>query len=682
MNPIHRWLPQSWQSALKGAIDWSDRACRERNAFRALQLYPLEAWPACTTRAPGLDAWLAAREHVRHALAWALGTPRDSVHDAPGGKSAGTSERPRYTIEKVVLETLPGLHVAASLYVPKVRPGHVPCVLYLNGHWPSLDGAKTGYQDRYLWYPAHGFALLVLDPLQFGEVPGIHQGTNRLNMWHWLSLGYTPAGIEVWNAMRAIDWLQTRPEIDPTRIGVTGISGGGVMTQYLAALDERVKVAAASCSTYTIADQLRKRLVPGQCDCTFFPNVFGLDFPDVLALVAPRPLLILGGRKDPIFPPSGFRAAYRQAREVYDLYPQSHSDGPRIQLVESGAGHTDPPHFLEATRRWMARWLGMAERISDDAFTEASPPPEAPTALRCLERPPARALNYSVHDAWIRPSRPAVPASRQAWTDRASVVREALRTRVFGWVPGTPPPFAPRKLIGSGGFAGTLARYGRWEIQTEAGVRVALDLVEPRQAGSAHGILVWVRRAADHVGFPDLDELLPLFPEWVVAAVSPRLSERPLPAARCAEIERSAALVGRTVAAMQVWDVLRAAQWVRERVGATQSPVIVYGRGDAALIALVTGVVDEKVGHVVVADPPCSFRTAPPLLTLWRDADVPELGGLIAPRRLTFVPELPPAFEVTRELFKLGGAAESLQVEPSLVEAVMAASEPPAGPGV
>ena len=114
-------------------------------------------------------------------------------------------------------------------------------------------------------------------------------------MWRWLSLGYTPAGTEVWNAMRAIDYLETRSEVDAKRIGVTGISGGGAITWYLAAVDERVAAAAPVCSTYTFGSQAQHWRAFGQCDCIYFHNTYGWDFPMVAALIAPRPLL-MGGK--------------------------------------------------------------------------------------------------------------------------------------------------------------------------------------------------------------------------------------------------------------------------------------------------------------------------------------------------------------------------------------------------
>ena len=86
------------------------------------------------------------------------------------------------------------------------------------------------FQHHGIWFARHGYVCLIIDTIEFGEISGIHHGTHDLGMWYWLSLGYTPAGPEVWNAIRALDYLESRPEVDPRRIALTGISGGGAMT--------------------------------------------------------------------------------------------------------------------------------------------------------------------------------------------------------------------------------------------------------------------------------------------------------------------------------------------------------------------------------------------------------------------------------------------------------------------
>ena len=111
---------------------------------------------------------------------------------------------------------------------------------------------------------------------------------------------------EVWNAIRAIDYLETRKEVDAGRIAMTGISGGGAITWYTAAMDERVKVAAPVCATWTVEQQVLLDHVRGNCDCIFFHNTFQADLPAAGALIAPRPLKIINATRDVVFPPGCF----------------------------------------------------------------------------------------------------------------------------------------------------------------------------------------------------------------------------------------------------------------------------------------------------------------------------------------------------------------------------------------
>ncbi|MDY0149080.1 MAG: acetylxylan esterase [Kiritimatiellia bacterium] len=581
----------------------------------------------------------------------------------------GTTEHSGYRMERIVFESAPGLCVTANFYRPANCHAPVPCILYLCGHLPLLDGAKVGYQDRYLWYPANGFALLVVDPLGFGEIPGVHPGTQRLNQWNWLSRGYTPAGVEVWNAMRALDWLATRPEVDSSRIGVTGISGGGVMAQYLAALDDRVTAVAASCSTFTFGNQAARGLVQRQCDCTFYPNVFGLDFPEVLALIAPRPLLILGGRRDPIFPPSGFRAAFRRAQTIYDMLREGHEAEPRIRLIESGEGHTDPPQFLGETRRWMCRWLGVR---ASSLPGKPSPLPEHPAALRCLTQTPIAAVNDHVQDMWIPRPILDVPQSSTAWKYRRAHLQDVLRMRIFRWFPPAQIPFRTRPVMAKGGYAGTFADYQEYEYTTEGVARVRVRLLMPKGKSAPAPVVIWIKRPKELVDFPDIDEFHSLLHTHVVAILTPRLVEKAMTAREHAEIERMAALTGRSILSLHVWDVLRTIQWLKCDREIFASSVSVIGAGSAGLAGLYAAVLYPAIDHVLLRAPPSSHEEGPPLPTILRDTDINEVAGMVAPRRLSLLACRPEEFAVTRSIFEVVGAANAFGHFPSVSSALRA----------
>src|SRR5262249_48940537 len=151
----------------------------------------------------------------------------------------GTIEHERVLIEKLHYQSRPGLYVTANLYRPREPRGRLPAVLYVCGHsGRGRDGNKTAYQDHGMWFATNGHICLILDTLQLGAAPGIHHGTYREGRGWWQALGYTPAGAECWNGIRGIDYLASRPDVDPEHIAVTGISGGGASTIWIAAADE------------------------------------------------------------------------------------------------------------------------------------------------------------------------------------------------------------------------------------------------------------------------------------------------------------------------------------------------------------------------------------------------------------------------------------------------------------
>lgn len=618
--------------------------------------------------------WQHDRIVFRHQLAWMLGLSERYAYGKIVVNIVGSLQYELYTIQKLIFQTLPGLYVTANFYLPHDRPAQLPCVIYLNGHLLSLDGAKTGFQDRYLWYPVNGFALLVIDPTGFGEIPGVHPGMCKLNKWHWLSLGYTPAGVEVWNAMRAIDWLQTCPEIDSSRIGVTGISGGGVMTQFLAALDDRVAVVAASCSTYTIGTQVTMGLIPEQCDCTFYPNVFQIDFPEVLALIAPRPLLILGGRKDPIFPPAGFREAFMRTRRIYDLYHDAENDKSNIKLVESGEGHIDPPHFLSETRKWMCKWLRDFDTY-DSPLEVQSPKPESSELLRCTSVIPQSAINSTIDDHWIHYPPIYHPFSLEEWSHRKDKLLDILRLRVFGWFPKHQIPYNTKRLIASGGHLADLADFGDYHFDSEDGLPVNACLITPKGKIGPFPCIIWVKGSSEHVTFPDLDEFYPFFRTHIIVILTPRFTFPLLSASIYARIERTAALIGRSITAMRIWDLLRTVSWVTYDRNLQPSEITVYGCGEQGIVGLYAALFDSTICHIVLRNPLVSHLDGPAIPTILRDTDIPEIASLLAPRRLTILSHCKESFEFTQSIYALNGADWALNYVSSLVDGILVNSE-------
>ena len=615
-----------------------------------------------------LDDWKRKRDELRRQLLDMLGLDPQPKRTPLKAQITGRLERDAYRIENVVFQSLPGLYVTGNLYVPKGAAKPLPTVLYLCGHSPHPLGAKFQYQDRAIWFASHGFVCFVLDTLEFGEVAGIHHGTHDLNMWNWLSLGYTPAGVEVWNAIRALDYLETRSEVDARHIGLTGISGGGAMTWYTAAVDERIAAAAPVCSTFTWGSQSEHWLARGQCDCIYYHNTYIWDFPVVAALIAPRPLLILSGQKDTIFPPDGYHAVFQRGKKVYELYAGADAKSDRIREVDDDVAHSDPPLFLREARQWMQRWL-KGDSMSL-ALETNSPPKETAEALASLSRIPQDTINFHVQNQFTAPVSLKKPASRTAWEQRRERLMSQLKEKTFRWFPVEKIPFETKVSKNTGGWH---VRYGYADykdcsFQIEAGVRIRAQVLTPKNSGAP--LLIYVRRAADSFYGSDVDELLPLMGRYTVLTLNPRLTEQSMSPADYADVERSAVWVGRTIAAMQVWDILRAVQWAISEEKIPAASISIYGKGEMGIVALYASLFDERIQQVILSDPPGSHWQGPALLNALRVTDIPEVAGALAPRRLVSLTNYPESFEHTRAIYRIQRASNQLAQSPSLPEAL------------
>ena len=143
-------------------------------------------------------------------------------------------------IEKLHFQSRPGLYVTGNLYRPKTSTGRLPAILYVCGHLSKgRDGCKTAFQEHGMWFANNGYVCIILDTLQLGEIPGIHHGTAPPAAAGGGTRSATPPPpSNAGTASAPSITLTTRPDVDPAKIGVTGISGGGAATFWIAAADD------------------------------------------------------------------------------------------------------------------------------------------------------------------------------------------------------------------------------------------------------------------------------------------------------------------------------------------------------------------------------------------------------------------------------------------------------------
>lgn len=372
------------------------------------------------------ERWQALREEEHAALWNDLGLEGLELGGPLEVKVTGTVEHDGVIVEKLHFQSLPGLYVTGNLYLPKERTGKLPAILYLCGHGrvakDGVDyGNKVHYQHHGIGFAKHGFACLAIDTIQLGEIAGVHHGTHNLKLWDWVDRGYTPAGMEAWNAMRAIDLLVADERIDGDRIGVTGRSGGGAYSWWTAALDERVKVAAPVAGITDLQDHVVDNCVAGHCDCMYFVNRRGVDYSRAAALVAPRPLLLVNTDRDPIFPLAGVK---RTIEPIFDLYELA---GNRKDVdVAFGAGaHVDTPEIQLPVLRLMLAHLqpDFAGEVSVDAFGAK---PFEPEQLKVFETIPEDEIVTTIHERQLPAAALPTTLTGGEWADRTVTITEFL----------------------------------------------------------------------------------------------------------------------------------------------------------------------------------------------------------------------------------------------------------------
>ncbi|HXG61134.1 MAG TPA: prolyl oligopeptidase family serine peptidase [Planctomycetota bacterium] len=535
-----------------------------------------------------------------------------------------------YTIEKLHFQSRPGLYVTGNLYLPRPASGRHPAILYLCGHSNrGRDGNKAAYQDHGIWFALHGYVCLTLDTLQLGEVAGIHHGTYREGRWWWHSAGYTPAGVECWNGIRGLDYLVSRPEVDPTRIGVTGISGGGAATFWISAADERVRAAAPVSGMADLVYYVGEDGVNGHCDCMFLYNTARWNWTTIAALISPRPLLFANSDQDPIFPMSANERVINRLETLYARF----GAGDRVEAVVSIGGHAYRRDLRRAIFEFFNRHLKQDARPVEDPDAGFGPDGKhrhAGRELRVFPEDsdlPRDSLNARADEIFPVLSRPEAPAPGGFEPWRARLVSE-IRKRVFAGLPEDP---APGRIPGAPGVGPSVA-----DLPGAASAPPWMVVLNPDEP--AGELPSWAR---------------PLVGGAAARVVAPRRGwTRKNPPNT---VERSYVLLGTTVDAERVWDV-------RAALRADGRSWRLAGRGPAGILAAYAALLEpERAAAVTLVEPPASHREGPHFLGVLRALDIPDALGALAPRPLTLAGARDPAFDRTLEIYRAAGAEDRIE---------------------
>jgi cephalosporin-C deacetylase-like acetyl esterase len=541
----------------------------------------------------------------------------------PPVQKMGTIEADDYVVEKLAYESFSGYFVPALLYKPRRITSPRPGVLSPCGH--STNGkAASAYQILHINLAKRGYVVLTHDPVGQGERSQFWdagRGRSRINLScgeHAVLgnplylLGTSLARYRIWDGMRGLDYLTSRAEVDPKRIGCVGNSGGGTLTAYIAALDPRVTVAAIGCYITTLRRRMGNRI---QEDPSADPeqDIFGfvaegIDHAGLLALRVPRPTLLGAARFD-FFPIEGARETFAEANRLYEVA----GAGDRIAMAEAAERHGLTLPLRTAVYHWFDRWLA--------GRGDAAPVVEAPVAqhsdrelLVCAEGQVNRSLR----------SRPMLP---MAWEE-------------FDRKP-KPPRGALRDLLG---------------LDPDQAAPRVTEIVRHEKIGQTLVVLV---NGNESLGWNEEMGLIKALEGrgHTVVMIDPRgvgqnrpkaFAQAPHYADPLSGVEENIAynafLVGKSVLGLRVSDVKKALETLIH--DGKPSRLILCGRRDAALVACLAAAIEPRVDRVACEDMLLSFRTlfapegfpinAASILPglLQRFGDVAEILAQVAPRKV------------------------------------------------
>jgi dienelactone hydrolase len=594
------------------------------------------------------EDWETKRAEYRHELQEMLGLwPMPERTDLKPVVT-GRITNDEFTVEKIYFQASPKLYCTANLFLPRNLSVPAPTILYECGHWRLLTngisyGNKAVYERDGAWFARNGYVCLVLDTLLAGEIQGIHTGTRDRGLWWWNSRGYTPAGVEAWFGIRALDYLCTRPEVDTNRFGITGHSGGGAYSWTVTALDDRIKAAAPLAGMADAQSHIGDGVIDSHCDCNFFINIYRWDFPQVAALAAPRPLLIGGTDRDPLFHLDSTLRIYEKVRHIYQLYGKTTN----LALSIAPGPHDETPELQLTVLRWFNRFLTGEEKPVEMAAKKFLTPEE----VRVFDTLPHDSINTNIAEAFV-------PLAKQGKKSAAEFCT-ALREKVFG---GWPEGNVPLETKLAFEIRQDNLRLRAWDFASQHDVTLRLYLLDDATAKPAEtvsltvldqsGATNWLANvrslAGGHAQFSEnlagefagtnlptansvaLEKLkrevlkqhsaLAFFAPRGVGLTAFSGDEKVL-----TRIRRRFMLLGQTLDGMRVWDIRRAIQAVHYVREDDRAKVELNASGPMAVNALYAALFEPNVRRLELTGLPKSHAEGPDYLGVLKLCDIPQV---------------------------------------------------------
>lgn len=552
-----------------------------------------------------------------------------------------TVERDEYTVEVLHYQSLPGFYVTANLYKPKDGKAPFPAVIWGPGHSPDPSGAKALRQNYAIPWVRGGYICLMIDPVQVAEIFGVHRGTHSWDLYDWYARGYTPAGIEVWNAMRGVNYLLTRPDVDGGRLTINGVSGGGHLSWMTGAADERISVIQPVAGTADVQAHIQLDLQRMHCDCAYFINIYRHDWPTLAALICPRPLLMHNSSGDRYYPPEGYKRVLGRAKEIYGFF----GIPDKTDMFEIPGRHGYFQSQREKAVEWSDLWLlDKKSTVKERPFEEI--PFEQLAAFG--GNFPEDNINAEIQERLIPAAKLETYKSKAEWEKKRAEILENLKTVVFR---NMPQPYKAVKTIKGDN--------GSFVLETEEGILAGMSSHLPRSSVKERPAILYIASPGDTENsvwnflrtYPftaDSTARHIVFPRGTGIRMWDKIQER--------RFERCAMILGRTVDEMRLYDVLCAVDYASSHPSFDGSELTVVGKGEQGLLGVYAALLDERITRVILHSPPLSHKNGPTFLNILRYTDIPQVLAMLAPREIAFLTWEIEAFDYTKNIYGLYNA--------------------------
>ena len=558
------------------------------------------------------EDWRARQEFVKETLQKIIGPFPEKTPLNP--RITGVLERDGFRVEKIIYESFPGFYVTGCLFLPDKIEGKIPAILNVMGHNQESYQAEL-YQLIIQNLVKKGMIVFAIDPIGQGEhVQNYDPAVKFSSVGYSVEehcytgnqcflVGSSLAKYFTWDGIRAIDYLVSRPEVDPERIGMTGFSGGGTVTSYVMAFDERVKVAVP-CSWSTASRRQLETKGTQDAEAEFYHGFkSGITFEDLLEVRAPKPTLLTFVSQDQYVSHQGAIEAYEEAKKAFTAL----GDGDNLLMVEDDTKHWMTPGIRTEIYKFFMKHFEIEGDSREEGYVLL-------TAEELQVTPTGQVSTYlggnMVFDLNKQDAEKLIGALEKSRSSgMAHLTRvETKAKEISGYLA---PAAAETTALLNGRYQRDGYIVGKYAIKGEGDYAVPFLLFVPDNLNEKSSAMVYLHpdgKAAEALPGGEIEKFVKM--GYIVAAPDvPGIGETKNTATRGIATGYTGVLIGRSVVGLQAGDIVRVVQYLKSRPDVDSDAVGAVGIGLMGIPVLHAAAFDKSIKNVTLSGLPVSYRS-------------------------------------------------------------------------